>query len=81
MPSRSIFALMLRSAEQETPMPTGQRRRGAAADHAHVEREVLAAELRADAGLRASFERLRLELAVAEGAAELVAAVVGRWSR
>ena len=44
------------------------------ADHAHVVAEVLAAELRADAGLLRELEHLRLELEVAEAAAERVAA-------
>ena len=43
------------------------------ADDAHVEGEVLAAELGADAGLLGELEELGLELEVAEGAAALVA--------
>jgi hypothetical protein len=56
--------------------PQAHRARGAVAgqaDHPHVVGEVLAAELRADAGLPAELEHLGLQLDVAEGAAVLVA--------
>ena len=51
------------------------------ADHAHVVAEVLAAELRADAGLLRELEHLRLELEVAEAAAERRCPCVGSVSR
>jgi hypothetical protein len=69
-----IFAFTWRSAEHETPMPDRTRRAVARQPHdAHVVREVLAAELRADPDLVAQLLYLLFEPAVAEHAAERIA--------
>ena len=71
-----------RSAEHDTAIATGQRRAvPRQPDDAHVVAEVLAAELRADAGARVSSSTCCLELEVAEAVARASIPSVGSVSR